>query len=249
MSPAVLPQNIGCPSPKRPNLPFGTAGRPVVDGKFLRVNGERFWIKAVTYGTFSPNSKGEPFPEIERVRDDFALMTNAGINAVRLYTPPSDRIADAAADSGLMLIPDICWGSRTCELDYPEWRRAIYAYAREHVARLADHPAMLLYSIGNEIPPLLVRWHGREKVERHVRSLYEIVKTEAPHALVTYANHPPSEYLNLGFIDVVSFNVYLDREKDFRKYLARLQSIAGERPLFISELGLDSDEHGEMAQA
>ena len=64
-----------------------------IDGKFLRVKGERFWVKAVTYGTFKPNSAGEPFPEIEQVRADFAAMREARINTVRLYTPPSGRIA------------------------------------------------------------------------------------------------------------------------------------------------------------
>lgn len=223
--------------------------RPRVEGKFLTVGGKRFWVKGVTYGTFAPNSAGEPYPEMAQVRDDFAQMAQTGINTVRLYTPPSDRIADAAADAGLMILPDVCWGSRTCELDYPEWRKIIYDYVREHTRRLAKHPAMLAYSIGNEIPPLLVRWHGRENVERHIRTMYDIVKEEVPDGLVTYSNHPPAEHLNLGFLDFVSFNVYLDREADFRKYLARLQSIAGERPLFISELGLDSDEHGTEEQA
>src|SRR5579871_2557927 len=150
--------------------------RPSVDGKFLRVNGDRFWVKGVTYGTFGPNSHGEPYPELEQLRDDFAQMVEAGINTVRLYTPPSDRIADAAADAGLMLIPDICWGARTCELDYPEWRKIIYDYVREHTRRLAQHPALLMFSIGNEIPPLLVRWHGKDKVEQHIHRLYDIVK-------------------------------------------------------------------------
>jgi GT2 family glycosyltransferase len=221
---------------------------PSIEGKFLNVNGSRFWVKAVTYGTFAANSAGEPYPEMEQVRDDFARMADAGINTVRLYTPPSDRIADAAADAGLMLIPDICWGSRKCELQQPKLQ-GIYDYAREHARRLARHPALLMYSIGNETPPLIVRWYGRKKVEEHVRKLYDIVKEEAPQSLVTYANHPPAEHLNLGFLDVVSFNVYLDHESDFRKYLGRLQSIAGERPLMISELGLDSGEHGEKEQA
>ena len=33
-----------------------------VEGKFLRRNGERFWIKGVTYGSFALNDEGEPFP-------------------------------------------------------------------------------------------------------------------------------------------------------------------------------------------
>src|SRR6476620_5233591 len=79
-----------------------------VDGKFLSRGGERLWIKGVTYGSFGLNDAGEPYPPFAQLLDDFAFMKESGINAVRLYSPPSDRIADAAADAGLMLIPDIC---------------------------------------------------------------------------------------------------------------------------------------------
>lgn len=216
-------------------------GPPRVDGKFLRVNGERFWVKGVTYGTFGKNSEGEPYPEIWRVREDFAAMRDAGVNTVRLYTPPSDGLADAAADAGLMLIPDVCWGPRFCEIHRREDLGPIYEWTRAHARRLSRHPAVLMYSIGNEIPPLLVRWYGRRHIERFLAALDEIVKTEAPGALTTYACHPPTEHLHLPFLDVVSFNVYLERERDFRRYLARLQNLAGERPLLLSEIGLDSN--------
>lgn len=222
---------------------------PCTEAKFLRVGGQRFWIKGVTYGSFRPNEAGEPFPPFLQLKDDFARMRDAGINTVRLYAPPSDRIADAAYDAGLHLIADICWGPRRCELDDPDRVRYIFAWTREHSRRLAGHPAMLLSSIGNEIPPLMVRWYGRQRIETFLRSLHETVKEEAPHALTTYAGHPPTEYLHLPFLDVVSYNVYLERETDFRAYLARLQSLAGERPLLLSEIGMDSSRNGEAAQA
>ena len=41
---------------------------PTVQGRFLNVDARRFWIKAVTYGTFRPNSAGEPFPERAQVQ-------------------------------------------------------------------------------------------------------------------------------------------------------------------------------------
>jgi hypothetical protein len=220
-----------------------------VDGKFLRVGGERFWVKGVTYGTFRPNEHNEPYPPLDRLRDDFARMANAGLNTVRLYTPPSDRIADAATKAGLYLIPDVCWGPRKCELDDPGDRRAIFAWTREHARCLAGHPAILMFSIGNEIPPLLVRWYGRRRIEAFLKELHETVKTEAPESLVTYACHPPTEHLHLPFLDVVSFNVYLEREPAFRRYMARLHSLSGDRPLLLTELGLDSAAHGEAAQA
>jgi GT2 family glycosyltransferase len=229
--------------------PFRPEAGPQLEGKFLRIGGERFWIKGATYGTFSANEQGEPYPPFDRVRDDFERMAEAGLNTVRLYTPPSDRIADAAAEAGLYLIPDVCWGPRKCELDDPDDLRAIFDWTRGHARRLAGHPAMLMFSIGNEIPPLLVRWYGRRRIESFLRELHDIVKTEAPDGLVTYACHPPTEHLNLPFLDVVSFNVYLEREPEFRRYIARLHSLAGDRPLLLTELGLDSAAHGESEQA
>ena len=220
-----------------------------VDGKFLSVDGRRFPVKGVTYGSFARNEAGEPFPPFPQLRDDFMRMREAGINTVRIYSPPSDRIADAAHSAGLHLIPDICWGPRTCEWDYPEWRRKAIDGTREEARRLAGHPAILMFSIGNEIPPLIARWYGRRRTEEQLRVLFETVKEQAPDSIVTYVNHPPTEYLALPFLDVVSFNVYLNRERDFRAYLARLQTLAGNRPLFLAELGMDNLEFGEDEQA
>lgn len=221
----------------------------VRDGKFLRVGNRRFWIRGITYGTFRPNECGEPYPPFDVLREDFRRMREVGINTLRLYTPPSDRIADAAAEEGLMLVPDICWGPRRCEFDDPERMQFMLEWIRGHARRLAGHPAILMYSLGNEIPPLVARWYGRARVQKFLRELYHIAKEEAPETLVTYVNHPPTEYLDLPFLDVVSYNIYLEREPEFRGYLDRLQTQAGERPLFLAEIGLDSHRNGEAEQA
>jgi glycosyltransferase involved in cell wall biosynthesis len=224
--------------------------RPRTSGRFLIVSGQRFWVKGVTYGTFRPNAAGEPYPERAQVREDFALMRETGINTVRLYTPPPDWLADAAAEFGLHIIADICWGPRRCDdFDDPERVQYLRNWTREHARRLANHPAMLLYSIGNEIPPLMVRWYGKTRIEEFLRSLNDIVKAEAPHALTTYINHPPTEYLNLPFLDVDAHNIYLEREPEMRAYLARLQSLAHEKPVLLAEIGLDAHQHGETTQA
>src|SRR4029077_7812084 len=48
---------------------------------------------------------------------------------------------------------------------------------------------------------------------------------------------------------VCAFNVYLHGERDLRAYVARLQHVAGARPLLIAEMGADSLRNGEDAQA
>lgn len=230
--------------------PLSATTRPAVNGRFLSVEGKRFWVKGVTYGTFRPNAKGEPFPPRERVREDFARMRGAGINTIRLYTPPPDWVADDAANAGLLIVADVCWGPRRCaELDEPDRLQGIYTWSREHSRRLAEHPGMLLFSLGNEIPPLVVRWYGAERIQEFLGTLNEIVKEQAPNALTTYVNHPPTEYLSLPFLDVESYNVYLEREAEMRAYLGRLQALAHEKPVLLAEIGLDARQHGEATQA
>lgn len=224
------------------------SNRPQVDGKFLKVNGERFWIKGVTYGSFSPNDEGEPYPPFHKLKDDFARMRDAGINTARLYNSPTPRIADAAWEQGLMLIPEVSWGPRSCVLD-TQWEDLLYRDTEKHTRELAGHPAILMYSVGNEMPPLLVRWYGARRVKEFLRRLCNIVKEHSDGGLITYINHPPTEYIDLPNFDVVSYNIYLEEEETFRKYLARLHSLAGDRPLFLAELGLDSSRGGREAQA
>ena len=223
--------------------------RPIVQGRFLSIQGRRFWIKGVAYGTFRPNENGEPFPSPTVVRDDFLKMREVGINTVRLYTPPPDWVADAAISAGLYIIPDICWGPRRCDFDDPARLKQLYDWTREHSRRLSQHPAILLFSIGNEIPPLIVRWYSAERIQAYLHTLNDIVKEEVPHALTTYVSHPPTEYLTLPFLDILSYNVYLECEPAMRSYLARLQSLAHEKPVLLAEVGVDSRQHGQNAQA
>src|SRR5437762_13920715 len=123
------------------------------------------------------------------------------------------------------------------------------AVVRAGVRACRGHPAVLGHAIGNEIPAPVVRWHGRRRMVGYIERLYRTAKAEDPTALVTYVNYPSSEYLQLPFLDLVCFNAYLESQQRFAAYLARLQNIAGDQPLIMSEIGLDSLRHGERTQA
>src|SRR5437867_1411378 len=128
-------------------------------------------------------------------------------------------------------------------------KHSIQERVRAGVRACAGHPALLCYSIGNEIPASIVRWHGRRAIEKFLDRLYRLAKAEDPEGLVTYVNYPSTEYLRLPFVDLVCFNVYLESQAPLEAYLARLHNLAGDRPLLMAEIGLDSRRHGEEIQA
>ena len=66
--------------------------RPVARGKFLYVNGEKLYVRGVTYGTFRPDEHGIEYDR-SAVEADFARMALSGINAVRVYTVPPTMAA------------------------------------------------------------------------------------------------------------------------------------------------------------
>ena len=147
---------------------------------------------------------------------------------------------------GLSVMVGLPWEQHVTFLDDRRRTAAIEERMRDMVRSCAGHPAILCYAIGNEIPASIVRWHGKRKIERFLKRLYLAAKSEDPGALVTYVNYPSTEYLSLPFIDLVCFNVFLESGSQFASYLARLQHIAGDRPLVVTEAGLDSLRNSDV---
>jgi glycosyltransferase involved in cell wall biosynthesis len=220
-----------------------------VKGKYLFQGEKKFYIRGVTYGTFGPDEWGSPFPSLRTVENDFARMAEAGINAVRVYTPPPLWLLNLAHERGVYVMVGLPWEQHIAFLDQPQLGASIERRIRSEVKELGNHPAILCYVLGNEIPGSIVRWHGARRIERFIRQLYAVVKAEAPEKLVTYVNFPTTEYLHLPFLDFFCFNVYLEEQPKLDAYIARLQNQTGDRPLVLAEVGLDSRRNGEDVQS
>jgi GT2 family glycosyltransferase len=228
-----------------PSAP-GAGRRPRVRGKSLYLGDEKLQVRGVTYGPFSSDPSGGF--DARTVERDFAQMAACGINAVRVYSAPERWLLDLAQLHGLHVMVGIPWEQHIAFLDTGA-ADGIEQAVRDAIRPLAAHPALLCYSIGNEIPASIVRWHGHKRIERFLARLCRAAREEDPGALVTYVNFPPTEYLRLSCFDFLSFNVYLERREELERYLGRLQNLADERPLLMAEIGLDSRRNGEQEQA
>lgn len=212
------------------------------DGKFFRAGGQRLWLHAVTYG---PLPGGWP----AAFAPDFGRIAAAGFNSIRLFEMPDRRLLDAAWAHGLRVFGGLKWGQHADFCQQPGLYSAARVALVQGLTAVAGHPAWAGVYVGNEIPADLVRWIGPLRVRQALEGLIALGRQTAPDLLFAYANYPTTEYLEPANADFSAFNVYLEEPAAWRNYLKRLHHIAGDRPLVISEFGLDSRRHGLARQA
>jgi GT2 family glycosyltransferase len=217
-----------------------------VDGKFFRLDGQKFYVKGVAYGPFAPNAAGQPFALPEQTARDFDQIRQLQANVIRIYNVPSKWFLDLAADNGLKVLVDIPWNKHLCFLDSAQRRAEAVEAVRRAVFAGARHPAVLGWSLANEIPPDVVRWSGAPAIADFLDDLAAEAKRVDPDCLCTFTNYPPTEFLRPQSLDFVCFNLYLHNEQPFKNYLARLQMQADAKPLLLGELGIDSIREGEQ---
>lgn len=220
-----------------------------VRAKFFFEGEQKFFIKGVTYGPFAPDAGGEHFGTPEKAAQDFALMQEAGVNLLRVYYVPPKWFLDQCLAHGIRTLISIPWAEHLEFLKNRKIRREAEKAVAEGVRKNAGHPAVFGYLVGNEIPSTMVRWLGAREVTEFVENLINLGRNEDPNALFSYASYPPTEYLLPQNTDFTTFNVYLHRQEDFERYLARLQNLADDKPLILGEFGMDTIRHPEEEQA
>src|SRR5437879_5849465 len=94
----AVPPTFHCEAKKT-----STNNRVRVDGKFFARGSRRLGLQGVTYGPFALGADGA-FPVAERVRDDFQVMREAGLNALRTYHVPPEWFLHLADENGINIL-------------------------------------------------------------------------------------------------------------------------------------------------
>ena len=175
-------------------------------------------------------------------------MAANGLNALRTYTVPPRWLLDAALRHGLWVMVGLAWEQHVDFLDErPACRfdRAPRARGRGRLRR-ASGGALLR---GRQRDPGASRALDRTPQGRAVRRAPPArgarTRTRAASSPMSTTRRPSTCAPPAS--DIVCFNVYLETPDRLDAYLARLQNLAGDRPLMMTELGLDSRAHGLRA--
>ena len=209
----------------------------------------KFFVKGVTYGPFKPDAEGNYLGHSEQLDSDLALMREAGVNLVRIYHPPPLWFLDRCAAADIRVLITLPWSKHIEFLRKRSARQAIIDSLTQSIEANAGHSAIFGYLVGNEISSTMVRWLGVRQVTEFVETLVRVGRAIDPGALFSYATYPPTEYLLPQNLDFFCFNVYLHNQREFERYLLRLQNLTEEQPLILGEFGMDTIRHSQDEQA
>lgn len=199
--------------------PFGIReARFDVDRGFL-LNGEHVKINGVCVH-HEAGAVGAAVPERVWERR-FEILKEMGCNAIRTsHNPPAPEFLDLCDRMGFLVMNEAFdeWRVPKGQIDpygysayFDEWHERDLA---DFIHRDRNHPSVVLWSVGNEIPDQ-IHPGGAETL----RELKALVRREDPTRLVTAAcdqiaaepKSAPPEFLAL--LDVVGYN-YVDRWRD-----------------------------------
>src|SRR5260370_9193787 len=133
--------------------PIAHQMRLMAKGKFLFAGDDKFYVKGVTYGAFRPDDQRREYWDLQKIEADFAQMAANGLNAVRIpHTMPPRSLLDAALRYGLRVMVGLSAEQFVGYLIDRKQAPDIDEVVRTKVRTVSDHPALLCYAIGIEIP-------------------------------------------------------------------------------------------------
>ncbi len=204
----------------------------VLNGSQIIVDGEPFYIKGVCW---NPVTKGESHPGgldyLGTVEEDARLMREAGINVVRTYAPIIDNdVLDVLYENGIYVINTV----------YSNGGSSVTS-ASSYVNMVKDHPAILMWSIGNEwnyngLYNDMTFNEAKDRVNE-VAALIQDIDIYHPVATV-YGHVPTGATINdMPDIDIWGLNMYsgLTFGSVFDVW-----EMTSYKPMFIAEYGADA---------
>ena len=227
---------IGCSDEHVPNAKLGVYLVETDSGYHLQRNGSVFRVKGASVGSVSDAH--------------WETLRQAGGNTIRLYdTINLEHNLNRAAELGLAVAVDIPLPELNPNKDlYSDvnWLLDTRQKIEHLVRRHKDHPALLFWTLGNEVVPGLSR---RGQSLAPFNSLAQAVKAVDPaHPLTTTVHLNRREILNASlncpYLDFLSINVF----GAIPKFEQRINSIKlfWNGPFMLTEWGINGPWEAEI---
>ncbi len=203
-----------------------------ISGRQIMVDNSPYLIKGICY---HPVPKGSDKRDFGNLTQDLALMTEAGINTIRVYEPIDDKaVLDEIHKAGIKII--IGFG-----YDQDGNFDILSGSFIDYINKYKNHEAVLMWELGNEY-----NYHP-EWFDGELKNWYaaldkaaQIIHKNDPSHPVTTAHGELPDTLALSScpnIDVWGMNVY--RWDKPGEIYSQWKAVS-EKPMYLSEAGGDS---------
>ena len=173
------------------------------------------------------------------------MLKSMGINGIRTsHNPPAPELLDLADEIGFVVMDEAfdMWKKMKNRYDYhlvwDEWHAKDL---EDQILRDRNHPSVMIWSIGNEIPE---QWAGRDGKDSSgttiARELAGIVRSLDPYRPITSALNnpfPDNAIYKSGVLDLVGFNYHQEEYKNFPTKFPGKKFIATETVSAIATRG------------
>ena len=203
-----------------------------INGRDILVNDSVYRIRGICY---HPVPKGSDQRSFDNLKEDLALMKEAGINTIRVYEPITElSVLDKIHESGLKVIIGFGY-NQGGENDI------LSGTFIDYVNTFKNHEAILMWELGNEY-----NYHP-EWFQGDMKNWYtamnnaaKLIHEQDPLHPVATAHGELPDALALSMcpnIDVWGMNVYRwdNPEEIFLQWTA-----VSDKPMYLSEAGADS---------
>ncbi len=204
----------------------------VTSGRAIELNGSPWLIKGVCY---HPVAKGSTQRGFETLKQDLALMNEAGINTIRVYSPIDDKaVLDEIHSTGIKVIVGFGYNQD----GYFDILSGSFV---DYINKYKSHPAILFWELGNEYN-YHPQWFEGDIANWYIalnRAAKLAHENDNTHPVATaHGELPDSLALSLcPEIDIWGMNVY--RWDNPETIFSEWEAVCT-KPMYLSEAGADS---------
>ncbi len=218
--------------------PFGIRYFRFDSKKGFFLNGKHLKIKGVCdHHDLGPLGAAVNKRAIQR---QFQILKGMGVNALRTsHNPPAPVLLKLADQMGILVMDEAfdCWKKGKNPYDYHlYWDKWHKRDLSDMIRRDRNHPSIIIWSIGNEIPD---QWDSTgTSIARELAGIVRSLDNTRP--ITSAMNDPEAKNNSLshsGVMDLIGHNYRVDEYDDFFKYFPQGKFIATETTSALESRG------------
>ncbi len=167
------------------------------------------------------------------------ILKNMGCNGIRTsHNPPAPELLDLADRMGFIVMDEAfdCWDLGKTKYDYHiHWKKWHKRDLEDLIIRDRNHPSVILWSIGNEIPE---QWHPKgSEIAVELAGIVKNLDTTRPITSACSYPSPNNHIIRSGALDVIGLNYHSNEYPDFPKMFPGKKLIATETTSALASRG------------